>query len=140
MKCNLSLHCRPDIKSEELPQPKDWLVRMKRMIYWRQLFVILALIAFSIVIAVVSSAPWAAYYHNKQEQKISELNQLISQLNQTISEVQSQFAQQQAEPWDGQPPRQCEGNATARISELEDNTRRQGEELKTAIFNLTPFP
>ena len=80
------------------------------------------IVAIPFVIVVVSSTAWSAHHYDEQEQKISE--------------VQSQLAQQQAELCDGQ----CEGNATARISELEDNTRRQGEELKTAIFNLTPFP
>ena len=126
------------MKSEELPQPENWLVHMKRMIYWRQLFVILGFVAITFI-AVVSSTAWAVHNHNKQAQEISELNQQMTEQNENILEMQRQLAQQ-AKLSDGyllEKLRQFEDNATSRISELEENNLRQSKELRNATERIS---
>jgi uncharacterized coiled-coil protein SlyX len=101
----------------------------------------LALIAFSIVIAVVSSAPWAAYNHNKQEQKISELNQKISEQGHTITEQNQMITElnQNMSEWDKKfteleqqlvQERERRG-AVATKSEVEDRVMQLKEQWDT---------
>ena len=66
------------MKPKESIQPDNYLVRM---IYWRQLIVILALVA-----VTVGTLITACIVYNHSEQKISELNQKISEQGHTITE------------------------------------------------------
>ena len=138
------------MESEELPQPENWLIHMKKMIYSKQLFVILGLIvaiSFGIAVAlVVPSTAWSVHSHNEQDQKISESSQemqhqiseviqkmceqdqKISELNQTIFEMQQQLAQAKANQTD----------LASNMTSLVESTIRTSEYLKlSAELNVT---
>ena len=128
------------MESEELPQPENWLIHMKKMIYSKQLFVILGLvvaISFGIAVAlVVPSTVWSVHSHNEQDQKISESSQelqhqiseliqkmceqdqKISKLNQTIFEMQQQLAQAKANQTDLASNMTSHCECTIRTSQL----------------------
>ena len=119
--CRYHTYCRKQHvhnlpSTDQTQEGNPWLVQMKRMNYWRQLTVLLHLLV------IISSTVWSVHHYDAQEQKISE--------------VQSQLAQQQAELCDGQ----CEGNATARISELEDNALRLRRRDENGHFQFDTFP
>ena len=138
------------MESEELPQPENWLIQMKKMIYSKQLFVILGLvvaISFGIAVAlVVPSTAWSVHSHNEQDQKISESSQemqhqiseliqkmceqdkKISELNQTIFEMQQQLAQAKANQTD----------LASNMTSLAESTIRTSEYLQlSAELNVT---
>ena len=153
----LSLLCRLDLKTEEVTQGgSHWLVQMKKTTYWKQLVVILAVGAvISLGIAVLTAAAstaWSVHNHNeqaqrifelsqkmcKQDQKITELTLRVSEQDQKIAEQEQKISElqleQQTKLSDGhllELLRQCEGNATCKISELEDEMRQLKEDLDT---------